>query len=97
MNSGDTAKQVHVIFSGRVQGVGFRYTVCRLAEPFSITGFVRNLQDGDVELVAEGNEQELSRFLHAIRTSALKRTIMNSRIHWKKATGTFEQFGISYP
>jgi acylphosphatase len=87
---------MHVIFSGRVQGVGFRYTVCRLAAPFSVTGFVRNLWDGDVELVAEGDERELSDFLHTIRTSELRRNIMENRISWKEATGTFEQFGISY-
>lgn len=96
MSSGETVKQMHIIFSGRVQGVGFRYTVCRLAEPFSITGFVRNLWNGDVELVAEGNEHELGRFLQTIQTSSLKRNIMNNRVRWKEATGTFEQFGISY-
>ena len=96
MSSGGTVKQMHVIFSGRVQGVGFRYTVCRLSEPFSVSGFIRNLCDGNVELVAEGDEHELNRFLHAIRTSELRRNIMKNLICWKEATGTFEQFGISY-
>ncbi len=55
-----------VIYSGRVQGVGFRYTVQRLAMSFVVTGFVRNLPDGTVELVAEGTVEEVDRFLAAV-------------------------------
>ncbi|MDH3981447.1 MAG: acylphosphatase [Kiritimatiellaceae bacterium] len=87
---------MHVIFSGRVQGVGFRYTVCRMAKPFKVTGFVRNLWDGDVELVAEGTEQELVDLLNAIRGSELARNIVENRVSWKQGTGEFDQFGISY-
>ena len=59
MVSGSMNKRLSVIFSGRVQGVGFRYEVCHVAAPLEVTGFVRNLWDGTVELVAEGNEGEL--------------------------------------
>ena len=55
-----------VHFSGRVQGVGFRYTSERIATNFNVAGFVRNLTDGRVELVAEGMPAELDRFLSAI-------------------------------
>jgi acylphosphatase len=44
-----------LVVSGRVQGVGFRYFVLQAAEPLGITGFVRNLRDGTVEIVAEGS------------------------------------------
>ena len=47
-----TAK--HVIFIGRVQGVGFRFTAHRMAKRHQITGFVRNLPDGTVEMLAQG-------------------------------------------
>ena len=47
-----------VLFSGRVQGVGFRYTACHIARHFTVTGYVRNLPDGRVELLAEGNPEE---------------------------------------
>jgi len=50
-------------FHGRVQGVGFRYTTLRLAGRFRVTGSVRNLPAGTVELVAQGESDELSRFL----------------------------------
>lgn len=55
-----------VIYSGRVQGVGFRYTVHRLAEGYAVTGYVRNLPDGNVELVAEGPADRVEAFLAAV-------------------------------
>jgi acylphosphatase len=58
-------RRVH--FSGRVQGVGFRFTVQSLARGFEVAGFVRNLPDGRVELLAEGDSDELDTFLASIR------------------------------
>jgi acylphosphatase len=58
-------RRVH--FSGRVQGVGFRYTCHDLARGFAVGGYVRNLRDGRVEVVAEAEESELDDFLAAIR------------------------------
>jgi acylphosphatase len=55
-----------VIYEGRVQGVGFRYTARQLADRFAVQGFVRNLPDGTVELVAEGEVEEVNRFLGAV-------------------------------
>jgi acylphosphatase len=56
-----------VFFSGRVQGVGFRFTCQALARDFDVAGYVRNLRDGRVELVAEGDPSELDHFLTAIQ------------------------------
>ena len=47
--------RIRVVYSGRVQGVGFRWQVSQVAEDFAVTGFVRNLEDGTVELLVEGN------------------------------------------
>jgi acylphosphatase len=55
-----------VTYSGRVQGVGFRYTARQLASGFPITGFVRNHSNGDVELVAEGEPAAVEAFLAAV-------------------------------
>jgi acylphosphatase len=52
-----------VRYSGRVQGVGFRYTAQKVAAAHAVAGFVRNCPDGDVELVAEGEKDEVERFL----------------------------------
>ena len=57
----------HVYYSGRVQGVGFRYTAQALAGREGITGFVRNLTDRRVELVAEGPAADVERFLELLR------------------------------
>jgi acylphosphatase len=94
MSSAGGSKRLQVIFSGRVQGVGFRYTVTELAAHFEVTGIVRNLWDGDVELIAEGNEAELVDFINQIRGSRLKRNIINERIQWKPASDSFDHFGI---
>jgi acylphosphatase len=58
-----------VLYSGRVQGVGFRYTAQRLSGNYAIGGYVRNLPDGRVELLAEGPEPDVDAFLHAVDRS----------------------------
>jgi acylphosphatase len=57
-------KRVH--YSGRVQGVGFRYTTQHLAGNYTVGGYVKNLRNGDVELVAEGSADQVDAFLDAI-------------------------------
>ncbi|MBI2804436.1 MAG: acylphosphatase [Planctomycetes bacterium] len=59
-----TCKHVH--YRGRVQGVGFRMTTKRIAEGFAVTGYVRNLPDGGVEVVASGESGEVAAFLAAV-------------------------------
>ena len=58
-----------VTYSGRVQGVGFRFTCERLAVGVDVSGYVRNERDGTVLLVAEGESEVLDRFLAAIQTA----------------------------
>jgi acylphosphatase len=65
------AKTLQVFYEGRVQGVGFRYTARRIAAGFDVAGYVRNLADGRVELVASGEEEEVDGFLEALRESEL--------------------------
>lgn len=55
-----------VFFSGRVQGVGFRYSTVQVAKEFEVTGFVQNLPDGRVQLEAEGEPDEVNRFVAAV-------------------------------
>lgn len=56
-----------LLYSGRVQGVGFRYTTDRIAQAFDLLGWVRNLEDGRVEIVVEGCESDVDLFLDAVR------------------------------
>lgn len=82
-------------YNGRVQGVGFRYTTAQLAADFRVTGYVKNLADGGVLLVAEGDADELDRFGKAIETH-LGRYIEDRRTHVGEPTGEFDDFGIRY-
>ena len=75
-------RRVHVFYSGRVQGVGFRYHTKRQATGFEVTGLVRNLADGRVELIAEGLEQELVEFRQAIRDCGLGPMIRDEVDFW---------------
>jgi acylphosphatase len=59
----------HIIFAGQVQGVGFRYTAERIARRYELTGFVRNLPDGSVEMLAQGAGQDIEDFLRDIRNT----------------------------
>ena len=63
---------IQVFYEGNVQGVGFRYIVKQIAKGFDITGSVRNLRDGRVELHATGDEAEVRAFLDAIQQSELR-------------------------
>lgn len=83
-----------VFYSGRVQGVGFRYTVKSLTPGFEVTGTVRNLPDGRVELIAEGDRAELEAFRQAVRDSGLKRHILREEEYWCEANGEFRGFEI---
>ena len=57
----------HVIFIGRVQGVGFRFTALRIAQRHQLTGFVRNLPDGTVEMLAQGPARDIDDCIQDIK------------------------------
>src|SRR5437773_1177439 len=88
-------KRMHLFYSGRVQGVGFRYTARRVAEGFEVTGTVRNLSDGRVELLAEGTENELEAFRKGIREAGLDHFIQNEEVNWGEAENEFSGFEIA--
>lgn len=84
-----------VVFAGRVQGVGFRYTTCGIARGFDVSGYVKNLPDGRVEMVAEGTREELAQFVAAIR-SEMHRNISDAAEMERAATGEFQGFGVRH-
>ena len=85
---------MQVFYSGRVQGVGFRYSVRKAANEFEVTGTVRNLTDGRVELVAEGSKDELDAFRQGIRESGLEHFIQQEQVSWGEAKNDFRGFEI---
>ena len=82
-----------VHYRGHVQGVGFRFTAHSIARRYEVNGFVRNLPDGQVELVAEGEKHELIAFLDDIR-ERMVRYIRDERVDTQPATGEFAGFEI---
>ena len=86
--------RVRIFYSGHVQGVGFRYTAKTVAAGFEITGGVRNLPDGRVELIAEGERTELEAFCEAIRNAGLAGLIRDESIDWAAAQNEFHGFEI---
>lgn len=83
-------------FEGRVQGVGFRYTAFGLAENLGVTGYVMNLMNGDVELVAEGPEEKLRLLLQKVQSSHLGRYILRVDQQWSPARGGLDGFGVRF-
>jgi acylphosphatase len=77
-----------------VQGVGFRHAAKTVAAGFEISGFVRNLPDGRVELVAEGPRAELEAFRAAIRDAGLSGFIRDESVSWVAARNGFRGFEI---
>jgi len=88
-------KRIDVRYSGRVQGVGFRFTAERLAVDLGLTGWVKNLPDGQVELVCEGKEEELRKFLEKI-DNEFSAYIRQKHINWMPAAGGFDTFEIKF-
>ena len=84
-----------VWYSGHVQGVGFRYTVCSIARGFEVTGYVRNLPDGRVHLVAEGDAFELNAFLEQVQNK-MAHFIREVRKDGTAGTGEFAAFEVRH-
>lgn len=84
-----------VFFSGQVQGVGFRYTARHLATRHRVGGYVRNLTDGRVEAVVEGDEAEVQRFIDAVNEE-MSGCVRDVQCNDSPATGEFTRFEIRF-
>jgi acylphosphatase len=93
--SSDALHRRTCYFSGRVQGVGFRYTVHNLAMPHNVRGYVRNLPDGRVELVMEGPDQDMDHLVESIRQK-MNHFIRQVDTHAEPATNAFTGFSIKH-
>ena len=89
-------RRAQVFYSGRVQGVGFRYSTREIACGYEVAGFVRNLADGRVELVAEGEEAEVQDFLEGIAASQLGSHVRHADSNWSNATGEYKGFVVQH-
>jgi acylphosphatase len=87
-------ERVRVLYSGTVQGVGFRWRAVDAARGIAVTGYVKNLADGRVELVAEGARADVERLLGAVR-ARMDGLIEGEDAAWERASGEFRDFGVA--
>ena len=90
-----TQQRREVCYEGHVQGVGFRYTARRIASQFDVTGFVRNLPNGRVQLVLEGPPDQLDQMLGELN-AAMGQYIRRADMQRLDATGEFIRFEIAF-
>ncbi len=88
-------KRLHIIYTGSVQGVGFRYTARSIAQGLGLAGLVRNDPDGSVELVAEGDEDVLRQLMESIKHE-MNYTHFKEQASWEPGTGEFKAFEIRF-
>lgn len=84
-----------VLYSGHVQGVGFRWTARSIASGYAVTGYVKNLPDGRVEMVVEGEPTEVNAMLDEL-AHTMSRNIRDAKIDRQPATGQYRSFDIAY-
>ena len=89
----DTCRDVY--YAGTVQGVGFRFTARGLAQRYAVNGYVQNLRDGRVEVVAVGEQSEVEAYLEALR-EAMKDYIADEQGSWTTRPEHFETFDIRF-
>lgn len=87
-------EKVHVTISGRVQGVAFRYSAVDCARSLGITGWVKNLPDGRVETVAEGERADLEEYVKWCRRGPPAAHVTGFVARWGEAAGAFSKFAV---
>ena len=89
-------ERLHATVHGDVQGVGFRYFVQRSAAQLGLTGWVRNNDDGTVELVAEGARTRLEDLRQAVERGPRMARVDRVDVQWSTGTGTLQAFDLSW-
>lgn len=89
-------KRIHLNISGFVQGVGYRAWVKRQARSLPLTGWIRNRQDGAVEVIAEGSTEKLNEFIALCRQGPPVSDVTDVTVQWSAATREFELFEVVY-
>lgn len=90
------SRRVHVLIRGDIQGVGFRHHTAKKARELGLSGFVRNLPHGSVEIVAEGETAKVEELLVFCRRGPPMATVTEVVVEEEKVTGEFEGFAIQY-
>jgi acylphosphatase len=88
--------QIHVFASGRVQGVNFRHYVQRKASELGVAGYVCNLDDGQVEILAQGSRDDLESLITYVRNNPGVSFVTNLDVSWEKPKGNLKGFRVTY-
>ncbi len=88
--------RAHILYTGRVQGVGFRHTAEGIALEIGLKGWVKNLPDGRVEIVCEGMKPQIDELLLKISESVVGRHIRSCDVSWEKPTQEFTDFRVEF-
>lgn len=86
--------QIHALVSGYVQGVNFRYYAVHQAKALGLHGFVKNLLDGRVEVVAQGNKEQLERMVEWLNHGPASASIEDVQVEWSETKKKFKGFSI---
>lgn len=89
-------QKVHIIVSGRVQGVFFRDFTCRRAQSLGLCGWVKNTRDGNVEIVAEGDREKINKFIELVKIGPPSSEVTDCKIEWGEFRGELREFEIIY-
>jgi len=89
-------ERLHAVVRGDVQGVGFRYFVQRRAQQLGLKGWVRNNDDGSVELVAEGEREGLEQLKRALQEGPRMARVDRVDTRWSAATGNLRGFELAW-
>jgi acylphosphatase len=88
--------RAHIVVSGRVQGVFFRAYSQREAVLLGVTGWVKNLFDGRVEIMAEGEKEQVKRLIAAVKQGPPQAYVEDADVEWLEIEGEFEDFKITW-
>jgi len=88
-------ERLHAVVRGSVQGVGFRYFIQRKARQLGLHGWVRNNDDGTVELLAEGSRSDLEQLMMAAEEGPRMARVQRVEVQWSGATGGLDEFDLT--
>jgi acylphosphatase len=92
----DELVSAHLLISGMVQGVGYRWFVMRKANEYDLKGYVRNLYTDDVEVEVEGEKGLISEFIKELRIGSRSAHITDIKIQWGDYQGKYKNFDIKF-
>ena len=88
--------RAHVVVSGLVQGVGYRYFVYRKAKDYNLRGYVKNLYSDDVEVMLEGEKGVILDLIQELKTGPISAHVTGIKVEWEEGQSEYEDFQIKF-